>query len=154
MIPETMIDTERDYVNERLCGVNDVTFEEWERYQDQMLRYYSVYQYDYGPYEGDEDDSSEADESSDKDDEWDENRRSCHCNNDFCLSRVTSPGWHPGRDEDDELDDDNDDRLCLCNPTDFNAGTCCCNYLGLSCNEKCRPDGYNRWPDSRKPINR
>ena len=32
-----MIDAERDYVDE-----------EWERYQDQMLRYYSVYQYDNG----------------------------------------------------------------------------------------------------------
>ena len=53
MIRETMIDTERDekYVNERLCGVNDMTFEEWEQYQDQMLRYYNVYQYDNGPYE-------------------------------------------------------------------------------------------------------
>ena len=46
MIRETMTNTERDYVDERLCGVNDRTFEEWERYQDQMLRYYSVYQYD------------------------------------------------------------------------------------------------------------
>ena len=43
-----MIDAERDYVDERLCGVTDMTFEEWERYQDQMLRYYSVYQYDNG----------------------------------------------------------------------------------------------------------
>ena len=68
-----------------------------------MLRYYSVYQYDNGPYE-------EEDESSDEDDEWDENRRSCHCNTDFCLSRVTSPGWHPGQDKDDESDDDNHDR--------------------------------------------
>ena len=42
MIHETMIDAERDYVDERLCVVNDMTFEEWERYQDQMLRYYSV----------------------------------------------------------------------------------------------------------------
>ena len=51
MIRETMIDAECDYVDERLCSVNDMTFEEWERYQDQMLRYYSVYQYDNGPYE-------------------------------------------------------------------------------------------------------
>ena len=36
------------HVDERLCCVNDMTFEEWERYQDQMLRYYSVYQYDNG----------------------------------------------------------------------------------------------------------
>ena len=41
-----MIDEERDYVDERLCGVNNMTFKEWECYQDQMLRYYSVYQYD------------------------------------------------------------------------------------------------------------
>ena len=34
MIRETMIDAERDYVNERLCGVNDMTFD------------YSTYQYE------------------------------------------------------------------------------------------------------------
>ena len=120
MIRETVIDAERDYVDERLCGVNDMTFEEWERYQDQMLRYYSVYQYDNGPYkEEDENNSSEEDESSDEDNEWDENFRSCHCNDDFCLSRVISPGWHPGQDEDNqsdednESDDDNHDRVCL-----------------------------------------
>ena len=56
-------------------------------------------------------------------------------------------------DDDDEWDDNNHDCVCLCDPTDFNAGTCCCNYLGLSCNGKCRPDGYDRWLDSRKPIN-
>ena len=66
MIRETMIDAERDYVDERLCGVNDMTFEEWECYQDQMLWYYSVYQYDNGLCEEeDENDSSEEDESSD-----------------------------------------------------------------------------------------
>ena len=34
-----MIDAKCDekYVNERLCCVNDMTFEEWEQYQDQML---------------------------------------------------------------------------------------------------------------------
>ena len=58
MIRETMIDAERDYVDERLCGVNDVTFEEREQYQDQMLRYYNVYQYDNGPYE--EEDENES----------------------------------------------------------------------------------------------
>ena len=26
---KTTIDAERDYVDERLCGVNDMTFEEW-----------------------------------------------------------------------------------------------------------------------------
>ena len=57
-------------------------------------------------------------------------------------------------DDDDEWDYDNHDPVCLCDPTDFNAGTCCCNYLGLSCNGKCRPDGYYRWLDSREPINR
>ena len=82
------------------------------------------------------------------------NRRNCHCNDDLCLSKVTSPGWHPGQDKDDESDEDNDDRVCLYDPTDIRAGTCCCNYLGLSCNGKCRPDGYNRWLDSREPINR
>ena len=45
------IDAERDYVDERLCGVNDMTFEEWLSCQDQMLRYYNTYQYDSGPYE-------------------------------------------------------------------------------------------------------
>ena len=119
MIRETMIDTERDYVDEKLCCVNDMTFEEWERYQDQMLRYYSVYQYDNEPYEEDENDSSEEDESLDEDGKWEENRRSCHCNDDFCLSMVTSPGWHPGQDEDDESDNDNHDRVCLCDPTDI-----------------------------------
>ena len=44
MIREMMIDAERDYLDERMCGVIDMTFEEWERYQDQMLRYYSVHQ--------------------------------------------------------------------------------------------------------------
>ena len=53
MIHETMIDAECDEkcVNERLCDVNDMTFEEWEQYQDQMLRYYNVYQYDNGLHE-------------------------------------------------------------------------------------------------------
>ena len=39
---------EHNYVDERLCGVNDMTFKEWLSYQDQMLWYYSVYQYDNG----------------------------------------------------------------------------------------------------------
>ena len=30
MIREMMIDAELYYVDERLCGVNDMTFEEWE----------------------------------------------------------------------------------------------------------------------------
>ena len=34
-----MIEAERDYVDERLCGVNDMTFEEWEHYQDYMIKY-------------------------------------------------------------------------------------------------------------------
>ena len=101
-------------MDERLCGVNDMTFKEWERYQDQMLRYYSVYQYDNGPWEEENEiDSSKEDESSDEDNEWEKNRRSCYCNYDFCLSRVTSPGWHPGQDD----------------PTDIREGTCCCNHL-------------------------
>ena len=58
-----MINAKRNkkYVDEKLYGVNDVTFEEWEQYQDQMLRYYNVYQYDNGLYE-EENDSSEEDE--------------------------------------------------------------------------------------------
>ena len=34
---KTTIATGRDYVDERLCGVNDMTFEEWLSYQDQCL---------------------------------------------------------------------------------------------------------------------
>ena len=80
-----------------------------------------MYQYDNGLYE-DENDSSKEDKSLDK--EWDENHRSCHCNDDFCLSRATSPRWHPCQDEDDASDNDNYDRVCLCNPTDIREGTC------------------------------
>ena len=50
-MPKTTIDAEGNYVNERLCGVNDMTFEEWLSYQDQMLRYCNTYQYNCGPYE-------------------------------------------------------------------------------------------------------
>ena len=71
---KTAVDTERDYVDQRLCGVNDMTFKEWLSYQDQILRYYSTYQYDSGLYEEDyypsEDESS--DESSEEDDESDD----------------------------------------------------------------------------------
>ena len=107
-------------------------------------RYHSTYQYDSGSYENDED------KSSDEDDEWDENRRSCHCNDDFCLSRVSGIEWHPGLYEDDESDDDNNDRVCLCDPTHINAGTCCCNYLGLECDGQCHPNGYDRWLEARQ----
>ena len=131
---ETTIDAERDYVNERLCGVNDMTFEEWLIYQDQMLRYYKTDQCDSGPYE-------DEDESSDEDDEWDENRRSCSCSDDFCLSRVSSTGRYSHLSYDEN-------HVCLCDPTYVYAETCCCNYLGLPCNEKCRPDGYDRWLES------
>ena len=62
--------------------------------------------------------------------------------------------YYYDEDDDDEWDDDNYDHVCLCDPTDFNAGTCCCNYLGLSCNGKCQPDGYDRWLDSQELINR
>ena len=41
-----MIHAERDYVDERLCGVNDMAFEEWLSYQNQMLRYCNIYKYD------------------------------------------------------------------------------------------------------------
>ena len=116
-----------------------------------MLRYYSVYQYDNGPYE---EDPLEEDKSSDEDDEWHENHRSCHCNDDHCLSKVTSPGWHPGQDEDDESEDDNDDCVCLCVPSDFNAGICCSNYLGLECDGQCHRNRYDRLLDSRGHINR
>ena len=52
MIRETKINLERDemYVDERLCGVNDMTFEEWERCQDYIIKYYGGYLGD-GSYE-------------------------------------------------------------------------------------------------------
>ena len=107
-------------MDERLCGVNDMTFEEWLSYQDRMLRYHSTYQYDSGPYEEEyylsEDESSDEGESSEEDDEWDE---------------------------------DNDDRVGLCDPTDIRAGYCCCNARGKNCNGKCHPDGYDRWLKAR-----
>ena len=51
--------------------------------------------------------------------------------------------------DDDESNDDNDDVVCLCDPTDIEAGYCCCNAQGKNCNSKCRPDGYDKWLDSR-----
>ena len=133
-------------------------------WQDQMLRYYNTYQYDSGLYELeyypsedesseedeslDEDDSGpyeeeeDEDESSDEDDEWDENRRSCSCSDDFCSSRVSSTGRYSHFSYDEN-------HVCLCDPTFIYAKTCCCNYLGLLCNGKCRPDGYDRWLESR-----
>ena len=112
MIRKTMIDVKGDYVDERLCGVNDMTFEEWERYQDQMLRYYRCYQYDNGPYkEEDEDDSSEDKLfDDDEEDELNKNRRSCSCNDDFCLSEVSSTGRYSHLSKNDE------DPICLCDP--------------------------------------
>ena len=50
--------------------------------------------------------------------------------------------------------DDNDDCVCLCDPTDIEAGYCCCNARGKECNGKCCPDRCDRWLDSREPINR
>ena len=123
MTRETMINAECDYVDEKLCGVNDMTFEGWLSYQDQMLRYYNTYQYKSGPYEEEyypsENESSDEDESSG---------------------------------EDESSDDENHDCVCLSDHTDFNAGTCCCNHLGLKCNGRCHPNGYDRWLDSREPI--
>ena len=46
-------------------------------------------------------------------------------------------------------DDDQDDCVCLCNPTDIEAGYCCCSARGKKCNGKCRPDEYDRWLKSR-----
>ena len=66
----------------------------------------------------------------DDDDEWDENCRSCSCSDDFCLSRVSSTGRYSHLSYDES-------HVCLCDPIDFNAGTCCYNYLGLHCNGKC-----------------
>ena len=103
------------------CGVNDMTFEEWLSYQDQMLSYYNTYQYDSLPYkeEEDEDESSDEDdsgmfededESSDEDDEWDENCRSCSCSDDFCLSRVSSTSRYSHLSYDEN-------HVCWCDPT-------------------------------------
>ena len=117
---KTMIYAECNYVDERLCGVNDMPFEEWLSYQDQIFRYYNTYQYDSGPDDKEhypwEDESSKEDESS-------------------------------------EEDDESDNRVCLCNPIDIEAEYCCCNARGKKCNGKCRPDRYDRWLDSREPIN-
>ena len=71
-----------------------------------------------------------------------------------CIEEAIEDDDYYDEDDDDEWDYDNHDRVCLCDPTNFNAGTWCCNYLGLSCNGKCWPDGYDRWLDSREPINR
>ena len=51
------------------------------------------------------------------------------------------------------FDDDNDDCVCLCDPTNIEAGYCCRNAQGKNCNGKCRPDRYDRWLDSREPTN-
>ena len=49
-------------------------------------------------------------------------------------------------DDDDESDDDNDNCVCLCHPTDTEAGYCCCSARDKKCNGKCCPDGYdNVW---------
>ena len=69
---KTTIDAECDYVDERLCGVNDMTFEEWLSYQNQMLRSYNTYQYDSGPYKEERDEDESSDESSEEDDESDD----------------------------------------------------------------------------------
>ena len=155
MIHETKINLERNetYVDERLCCVNDMTFEELEHYQDYMIKYYGgylgdgSYEEEYEDYESDEDDN-ELDEDDDQ--WWCKNCGSCPCHDDLCLSRVTSPGWHPGQNEDNKSDDENHDCVCLCDPTDFRAGTCCCNYLGPDCNGQCHPDGYDRWLEAQQ----
>ena len=85
-----------------------------------MLRYYNTYQYDSGQYKEEDDEDESSDESSEESSE-----------------------------EDDESDDDNDGGVCLCDPTDIEAGYCCCNARGKKCNGKCRPDGYDRWLEPR-----
>ena len=52
-------------------------------------------------------------------------------------------------DDNDESDDDNDDCVCFCDPTDIEAGYCCCNARGKKCNGKCRPEGHDTWLKSR-----
>ena len=55
-----------------------------------------------------------------------------------CIEEAIEEGnlFDDDEDDDNEWDYDNHDRVCLCDPSDFNARTCCCNYLGLSCNGK------------------
>ena len=60
-----------------------------------MLRYYSTYQYDSGPYKEEEYYPLEDELfDDDEDDELNTNHKSCSCNDDFRLRRVTGPGWH------------------------------------------------------------
>ena len=87
-----MIEAEHDYMDERLYGMNDMTFKEWLSYQNQMLRYYSTYQYDSGPYEEEyyplEDES--LDESSEEDDELDDDNDDHVC---FCDPTDIRAGY-------------------------------------------------------------
>ena len=77
-----------------------------------------------------------------------------------CIEEAIEEGNLFDDDEDDDDDyyneDDgdksdycNDDCVCLCDPTDTEAGYCCCSARGKKCNGKCRPDGYDRWLKSR-----
>ena len=79
---KTTINAERDYVDERLCGVNDMTYEEWLSYQDQMLRYYNTYQYDSGPYDEEyyPSENKSSDENDESDDRIDIREGYCCCN--------------------------------------------------------------------------
>ena len=73
---------------------------------------------------------------------------------DFKLLNVLMKCIEEAIEEGNLFNDDNDDRVCLCDPTDIETGYCCCNAQGKNCNGKCRPDRYNSWLDSREPINR
>ena len=73
---------------------------------------------------------------------------------DLKLLKVLMKCIEEAIEEGNLFNDDNGDCVCLCNPTDTEAGYCCCNAQGKNCNGKCHPDGYDRWLDSRESINR
>ena len=85
-------------------------------------------------------------EPQDLDDETIE-ESTCQCDEDFCLSRLSIKKYFLLREK------YNTERRCLCDGYDIAVHVCCCNRLGLSCHGKCHADGYDRWLDSREPIN-
>ena len=97
MIHEARIDAERNvtFVDEKLCGVNHMTYHEWIHYQDHMLKYYSGYLGD-ELYEYDE--SDEEEDEPDKEDEWGVSYPK--------RSRAGANGISNGDEEDEDEDED------------------------------------------------
>ena len=109
MICEMMTDAERYYVDERLCGVNGMAFEEWERYQDYMIKYYGgyfgdgLYEEEYEDYESDKEDSQDENDESDNDnhdrvclcDPTDIREATCCCNHSGleCNGKCHADGY-------------------------------------------------------------